>query len=318
MTQQVFEWTPGKGPDAAALARLKAAFQRPDEPMGEAWFMGDTRKMYTDLLGDLEQMDIDCIHDALVEIGSGTVCFGHLEEWTDWYLYLLPRVLHRAQEGLPWRLGEYLVTGFLALFPSQRGTEPYAGFRSDVLMTLGQSMMSPPLWHDGHIVRSDILHDDIRHRSIPGVWGHVSGDLSASLFLCLKHLPDDQIPPWTRSLLIIDDAHWQAQLMAWLVGANAFLREQEDDIEDGDIEIHWAWSHCLKDTHENDLLNQKIGGKFISPINKKQFLATLTDTVSADTLHSWLNNIRQHEHLVTDMGSIPQQFRQLYLQESSS
>jgi hypothetical protein len=38
---------------------VQAHFVRPKEPMGEAWFMGEERRFFPELLGDLDSMQIE-------------------------------------------------------------------------------------------------------------------------------------------------------------------------------------------------------------------------------------------------------------------
>lgn len=49
-----FVWQPGQGIDPAALARLRAKLKRPARPMGEAWFMGNDRHYFNELLDDID------------------------------------------------------------------------------------------------------------------------------------------------------------------------------------------------------------------------------------------------------------------------
>lgn len=58
--------------------------------MGEAWFMSESRKMFPELLGDLESLPDETVTDALQEIVSGLACFGPYKEWHEWFDYLLP------------------------------------------------------------------------------------------------------------------------------------------------------------------------------------------------------------------------------------
>ena len=69
-------WTPGQGPDRAALDRMIRAFPKPATPMGEAWFMGDVRGMYPQLRGGLDALPDADIERALVEIATGSSNFG--------------------------------------------------------------------------------------------------------------------------------------------------------------------------------------------------------------------------------------------------
>src|SRR6516162_3044560 len=93
-----FVWLPGKGIDPAALERLKIHFKRPKEPMGEAWFMGERRRLFDNLQGDLSLLSTRDLQEPLEEIASGTSSFGPMAEWHSWYHYLLGQALPRANE----------------------------------------------------------------------------------------------------------------------------------------------------------------------------------------------------------------------------
>lgn len=82
---QQFLWTPGTGVDPLALGRLRSHFPRPAETMGEAWLIGDERRMFDALLGDLDQMTTCELQQPLEEIASGTSAFGPQKEWNTWY-----------------------------------------------------------------------------------------------------------------------------------------------------------------------------------------------------------------------------------------
>ncbi len=66
--------------DARAWRRslgLRSHFRRPSKPMGEAWFMGDGRQMFPQLLGDLGRLSTEELQEFLAEIASGTTRFLH-------------------------------------------------------------------------------------------------------------------------------------------------------------------------------------------------------------------------------------------------
>ena len=52
-----FCWVPGVAPDEDARQRLTENFPKPNEPMGEAWFMSNERRIYTKALQDFIQVD---------------------------------------------------------------------------------------------------------------------------------------------------------------------------------------------------------------------------------------------------------------------
>ena len=175
---QPFQWTPGDGYDEEALTRLQRAFPRPKEPMGEAWFMGKTRSMYTGLMGDLDALSVDELVEPLSEIATGTRSFGPFTEWTEWFHYLLGHLVPRSHVSDS--LLETLITAFMSLYPDGIDNEPYRGFGSDVLNTLGRCMMDRTCWADGRIVVGRLLHGG--GWSGTGGWprGDASGDFSAS------------------------------------------------------------------------------------------------------------------------------------------
>ncbi|WP_257386742.1 hypothetical protein [Tahibacter caeni] len=69
---------------AAAVRRLQAHFPPPRFAVGEAWFMGESRRYYETLLDPQRVRATNPeLLTALAEIGSGQTCFGPLPEWTD-------------------------------------------------------------------------------------------------------------------------------------------------------------------------------------------------------------------------------------------
>ncbi len=133
-----FQWIPGRGYDPAALRRLVQASPRPVRPMGEAWFNTDKRRMYPELLGDLAAVPVRELEYILAQIANGTSSFGPYDEWSDWFHYLLPRLLPRSHETYVEPLLEILITALFTQYPAGLGDARYPGFREDVLATVGQ------------------------------------------------------------------------------------------------------------------------------------------------------------------------------------
>ena len=97
-----FRWIPNLGPDPTALERMERHFPRPRAPMGEAWFMGDERKLYTELMErEPEQLEVELVEQVLREITGGLAAFGPHPEWPLWFHHLLPRLLPRATTRSP-------------------------------------------------------------------------------------------------------------------------------------------------------------------------------------------------------------------------
>ena len=248
MFDSPFRWIPGLGPDPLALDRMMREFPRPGRPMGEAWFMSDERQMYPELLGGLATLSDDEIATALTEIATGTSSFGALSEWTEWFHYLLPRLIERRWMPTILPRPELLVTAFMAQHPRSTGELPYARFRADALATLGRLIMMPGYWPGGAVDIRDALGKWTGPNGVAG-WYRVGGLLSASLVFCLKYLPREEIEGWFGSVLAIPDPHWRVQIVTWMVGAHPLLSGEIDQPsrfpEQGAFRVGWDWSHIL-------------------------------------------------------------------------
>jgi len=68
---------------------MRAHFGKPTQPMGEAWFMSSKRKVYAELQEvPVEKIPQELLRECLFEIASGIKCFGHRDEWDEWFKYL--------------------------------------------------------------------------------------------------------------------------------------------------------------------------------------------------------------------------------------
>jgi hypothetical protein len=310
MITQPFQWIPGHGQDETALARLRSALPRPKSPMGEAWFMGEKRRMFTELMGDLTALPTDDLIKPLVEIATGTGSFGPRKEWSDWFHYLLGHLIPLSHSDE--RLLENLITAFMSQYPRGIAREPYKGFRADVLNTLGRTMMDPACWAGDRIVIGSMLQRGVWPSGMWN-WFDASGDLSTSLFFCLKYLSADEIAPWTRSALAIPCPHWRAQILVWLVGAHGVLTGEVRQPSDfGDIwpRIRWDWSHCLDDARFTD--GPAIDAFF--PLeNCRQMLDAVTATMTEDKMLDWLASFAEYDYLEAELADLPGRFCELYL-----
>jgi hypothetical protein len=146
-----YEWIPGKNLNAKSIERLKSLAPKPAEVMGEAWFMGEQRRIFHELDAEPETIPLSILQEVFAEIISGIRSFGAYEEWVDWAHYLVPRLVHRSGEFNLSALGEVLVGAVLQV---SLGVEPHERHRTyckDVLETLGQSLMAPENWNDGRV-----------------------------------------------------------------------------------------------------------------------------------------------------------------------
>ncbi len=164
-TSAPFVWIPGQGIDAEASLRLQHRYPRPSQPMGEAWFMGEERGVFTSLLEceatALSSFEVDvCFSEMLGGVRSfGTLDFAPRYEWESWFLYFL--VQFTAPEHIAEEYGwaSTLISGLMMFYPDAdhlREHDPQ--FRSDVLATLGRVLMESFFWMDGEINIRHELH----------------------------------------------------------------------------------------------------------------------------------------------------------------
>ena len=304
-----FLWRPGEGCDGAALARMRRAFPKPKYPMGEAWFMGETRAMFWDLLGDLGALSLYDIQRPLYEIASGAKAFGEMNEWTEWFHFILAETLPRAHET--WAFDshiESLVTTFMALYPNGVVDEPYKGFRDDAQNTLGRAMMNASCWNGENIILGEILHREFNPRVGVWFWYDASSDFSAAMFFCLKYLHEEQVAPWLRSVFAISCPHWRAQIMVWFVGAHDLLMGRVCDPSTYSVtdrpSLHWEAVHLLKYAAPNE---------FVPRVNREVALATVTSIMSDGIYLDWLLSMAAFDYLESELAELPETFRELYI-----
>lgn len=307
-----FYWQPGKGIDQTAMERLRRHFRKPKSPMGEAWFMSGDRRIFHELAGDLSGLSAWDIQAVLQEIANGISAFGPRPEWQVWYHYLLGQILPRAYEAFVSPLLESLMTGFFAMYPDESRPSPYAGFRNDVLLTLGQCLMEPQCWNGQEIVVGSFLHRSNANPAGVWRWHDASGDFSASMFFCLKYLPSDCVAGWLRSVLAISSPHWRAQVLVWLVGVHALLagkaRWPSEFFPEARPSVAWEWSHCLR-------CEIADGADFVPEAHWKIALALVRRHFTDDVFLEWLDAISGIPYLVDELAEIPSRFEEIYVRD---
>jgi hypothetical protein len=307
-------WIPGQGPDRAALDRMAQAFPRPATPMGEAWFMGDVRKMYPQLLGDLDALPDDEIEHAIKEIATGSTSFGPFEEWIAWYHYLLPRLVVREWHPTYYQPAELLITAFMTLHPESNGSLAYPGFRHDALATLGRYIMSPRFWPDGELDVANCLSKVVWPSGIVG-WFKAGNLLSASLFFCIKYLARSDVEAWFRSVIAIPNRYWQVQIMTWLVGAHPILTgeiEQPSDFpKDATFDVQWDWSHIL-DGHDSGDYEPPLQLIPFLPAENREVIVRIARGMEVEEfLEDVWTDPEMHE-VASEAAGMPEYFLRLY------
>ncbi|VWC97111.1 hypothetical protein BCO18175_03791 [Burkholderia contaminans] len=280
--------------------------------MGDAWFMGESRRLFVELQGDLQSIDIVELDTPLEEIVVGTISFGPSDEWQQWYHYLLAHLTARSHDGQRHALLEWLISGFVSQHPDRISPEPYPGFRRDVLDTLGQCLMDARCWPSGALDTAACFNHAREPSSRTGDWFHASGKFSSSMFLCIKYLETSDIRAWLTSVLRIDDPRWRAQLMLWCVGANDLLSgriRHPSAFSPADYpRIDWQGSRCLTGSPGRNA----AACDFIHPAQREAVVDTLQSFMTEATFLAWLQSLCQYERVETELGDLPYRFYSLY------
>lgn len=313
-----FLWHPGTGIDATALARLRSHFPRPNEPMGEAWFMGTERRIFHELEGNIAELSAWNLQTPLTEIATGTSSFGPYAEWNTWYHYLLGQLLPRSHEAFVSSLLESLITAFVALYPNGGHSAPYTEFLDDALVTLGRCLMEPECWAGKEIVIGSFLHRSNNNPNHVWCWWDASGDFSASMFFCLKYLPGSLVGRWFQSVLDIPSPHWRAQVLVWLVGSHDMLagrvRWPSEFVIESRPSVGWEYSHCLRpELATSDESGVPPVNSLLSESARLQVLNTVSAYFTAEMFLEWLTSITRVPYLETELAEIPSTFEHMYV-----
>lgn len=283
--------------------------------MGEAWFMGEERHLFEELLGDLDALDLEQLRRPLEEITSGNSSFRPMDEWTHWYRYLLAQLVTRHAENSFDSLYQHLVAAFIALHP--RGIdEPYAGFADDAMQTLGRCLMDPSRWTKGRLATSAPEDPRSGGRSEAFEWSVACGDFSAGMFFCAAYLPEEELDTWFDSVFAIDCPLWTTQLFAWLLGTYPILSGEMQQI--GDLEFdpatHVAWlgSNFLEGDFSGIYTPEPTPIPIFSPARRSAILAAVGRNVSETRYFGWLDAIKPYEYLECELADKPSRFAEVF------
>jgi hypothetical protein len=283
-------WRPGDGPYHEAATRLQANFGLPKAAMGEAWFLGQRRKMFDSLLSEDLSSASPELTDALETLTSGPISFGALAEWTDWLHYLVGRLPFHMEGWATAGLFEKCVSAFMAHYPGGRDNAPYDMFFDDVLATLGRTVMASSQWHNERLVAGKLMTGIDELAEEPWYWVSAGGALSAALFLTIKYAAAESLDTWWKSVTHIADPVWKADLVLWLAAASPmFLRA---DPRAASLAANWdygaGWDcslHLGKMYFGNDESRHEY--PFLTTRQQELMLALFRSTLSTDRLLDW-------------------------------
>ena len=310
-----FIWRPGNGPNIDCIQRMRYHFRRPPEPMGEAWFMGENRRMFDFLLGDIEVVPLEALREALEEIASGNSSFGPMDEWTVWYRYLLAQLVPRHAEQSFDSLYQHLVTAFIAVNP-RRIDEQYPGFADDAMQTLGRCLMDSSRWLGDRLAISAPENPFEGERHTAFEWSVACGDFSAGMFFCAKYLKSDELDTWLDSVFSIRCPLWITQLYSWLLAAHPLLAgsvlELAELDADSSANVVWFGAHVLKGDYTGDYGPSRSSLPLLSANRREAVLASASRHVTEASYFDWLDAIKSYPYLETLLGGEPSRFAEVF------
>jgi hypothetical protein len=317
-----YGWVPGRGSSTAAIDRMRANGIKPAEPMGEAWFMGAERKMYTELADPdaVKEMGLVDLSMLLNEIASGTRAFGHLGEWDEWFRYLLPDLIERSGETVYFEttIFQSVITAFMSIY--WNGIEEhYEGFGNDVLSSLSVAVMDERFWAleetPPRPVFLDLSEDGVGRVELFWNSEHSDPSVSAGLFFCLKYLKPDELADWIESMVGIQHELWQGNLVVWFLGAFDYLKSGSvvpADIESARPGLKWEGSHVLgtyEEANQERYEGFNFDEDFLPAENIKVFFDAMTTYYSEMKILELAESFAKNEHLNLSTFNIPERLQ---------
>ncbi|MFN7931186.1 MAG: hypothetical protein U0Y68_25310 [Blastocatellia bacterium] len=293
MTIENYKWVPGQGPSAEAIDRMLTEFSMPSTPMGEAWFISEVRTMYLELMErPIAEIPTDLLQRILWELTSGTSCFGHLDEWDEWFRFLLPHLILRSQDThISDTILECTITASFNIFDKGLPND-YPKMREDIIATVPRCLMKPELWVEWKdetfartALRPAFLVDEDGQITERWWWGQTTvGAVSAAMFFCLRFLEPQEIASWVKSLTDIQDSFWKGHLLVWLIGFDKLTLKLPFTTK-----VFERLSPLLKWSDSYLVDAWKEGKAFFPPENIKAFWEEINRQITAVTLLQWVD-----------------------------
>jgi hypothetical protein len=273
-------WKPKTEVPATSLARLREHFPRPARAMGEAWFMGSERKLYSSLLAaaGLSATNPE-LESACETLASGPLCFGPRHEWTEWLHYLLSRLPDFADTRWAPTLFELLATAVMARYPEGCVEAPYDLFFEDLLLVFGATLTRD--------IESVLVgSEDVSERQLITA----GSAFSSALFLTAKYASDESLSPWWKSVVEIENPIWRARLLLWLAAASPIFLKPSPRIASLDSDHNygagWGGSNSLGRHYPTESGTDRVV-PFLPAARQQSMLACFRETMTADRILEW-------------------------------
>ena len=305
-------WKPGRGSDSVALRSLMSRFGKPSVPLGEAWFMGETRLLFDNLnaLG-FEGASESEVGRAVEELVSGLAYFPGVTAWPEWYGYLTPRILDSSRFVEAGLHGE-LCTGLLALSVCNP-EEPAAHFEADFAAILSPWIMSAYFWEQGCYLP---LQRDRGWKDRWGVFG-IEDSISTSLLLTWRYLRPEGVRAWVHSIVSIADLRWRAHFLIWLMQVWPIFESGASNypvLKAIKIEALWIRFYTLMISMDGHPERQQWN--LIPSENIAAFWSALREELDQQTYFSWIDEFAEQPELWPQMEVWLEQVSSKYLAEA--
>lgn len=303
-------WIPGRGPDEELLRALASRYSKPRDPLGEAWFIGETRAIYHDInKAGAEAISNSRLSGYLETTLGGLMSFSETADWSQWYGHITTQILvsrrylearyfiSQMQEGV------FLLSFFNEAHPAHADQSRFAALLAPILMEKtfwsGQSYI--PFW---------------TNHPKPSYWdpNWKETSISRSLFLAWRYLQPEAIHPWFKSVLVIPDLRWRACLIAWLVQLQPIFASGSATIsfsllmveprkwpEFGNLFIPFKY-HSRSDE-----------AYLVTPENVEALQAALRMELTEEKCFQWLEDFYSIPEMGPPMEIWLEQFQQLFL-----
>ena len=277
--------------------------------------MGEKRRMFDSLLGDLNELSLEELRDPLDEIASGNSSFGPLDEWTVWYHYLLAQLVSRHAEQSFDSLYQHLVTAFIAVHP--RGIEErYPGFADDARQTLGRCLMDPARWRGDRLAVPAPEDPFAGGRQAAFEWSVACGDFSAGMFFYAKYLNEDELDAWLYSVFAIRCPMWTTQLYSWLLAAHPLLTGRVVELAKLDSDpwtnVVWQGATVLRGDFSGVYEPTPLPLPLLSADRCDSVLAGARRNLSEARYFAWLDAIKPHAYLESILAGTPSRFANVF------
>jgi hypothetical protein len=293
----LIEWkVPNTLSDRDALERMKKHFHKPTEHMHDAWFMGENNySLWPSQVNPKDLIRDSRFGQALNEIWEGISSFPKVKHlWKHWLLYFLPYAIAESGQYFDstWKpILSLTISSIIGIFNDEI-IEEYAGFRNDLIATLGTQYYSPlhfddtpPTLHSIYPLHRDIW-DILPDSGLP--IPKLRDDFTVAMIFCLRYLNAIEFESWVQSLLRIASPQWHLAIILWWLSFHEMFNKK----------IH---SETMPTKIVSSTTQQfRSLAAFVPSSNYSIFQSTLSLCLSRKKFQEWAETIRTEAMFIND------------------